>query len=292
MSWLLFAFASILVLAAIILGSYNPIAGSFEGFIGKSTATLDNSDKFKDMLVPISDVSSSDLLLDISMNSTRHIQDSITIPYTDFMINKGFKPPSDIAQILGHAGISMNDSIVIYGECMPCGGGPAPATYIYFMMKCLGHENIRVLNGTVEDWIGAGLPTTNKSKINPHSNYTPVFSSDLIATYDYVKSGKAEIVDARSFKEFNIGSIPGAINIPADSVIYKGKIKNETALKEVFEVIAKDKPVVVFTNDAIKASVVWFTLEMLDYDAKLYTWRDWLANQVGGDISIGKKEEL
>lgn len=251
----LFKFASILVLAAIIWLSYNPIAGSIEGFIEKSTAKLDKSDEFEHMLVPISDVSSSDLLLDVSINSTNHIQDSILIPYTDFMINGGFKPLPDLIQILSDAGICMNDSIVIYGECMPCGGGPAPATYIYFMMKCLGHENIKVLDGTVEDWIGAGLPTTNKSKINPKSNYIPMFSSDLISTYDYVMSGKAEIIDARSFKEFNVGSIPGAINIPSDRVIYNGKIKNETALNEVFGAVSKDKPVVVFTNNGIKASL-------------------------------------
>jgi thiosulfate/3-mercaptopyruvate sulfurtransferase len=289
---LLFKFASILVLVALIWLSYNPIAGSFEGFIEKSTAKLDKSDEFEHMLMPISDVSSSDLLLDVSMNSTSHIQDSILIPYTDFMINGGYKPLPDLIQILSDAGICMNDSIVIYGECMPCGGGPAPSTYIYFMMKCLGHENIKVLDATVEDLIDAGLPTTNKSKINLKSNYTPLFSSELIASYDYVMSGKAEIIDARSFKEFNVGSIPGAINIPSDRVIFNGKIKNETALNEIFGAISKDKPVVVFTNDAIKASVVWFALKMLDYDAKLYTWRDWLANHGRHGISIEKPEEL
>jgi len=281
----LIAIASLLVLAALIWGPFGSVVSSKEA-IGKSTGTAERSDEFNQMLVPIADVSSSDLLLDISENSTRHIQDSIVIPYTDFIMDGIFKSVPEITQILGGAGISRNDSIVIYGECMPCGGGPAPATYIYFMMKCLGHENIRVLDGTIEDWAAAGLPTTNESMTKPPANYTPMFTTDPMASYDYVKSGEANIVDARSFHTFNLSSIPEAVNIPSDNVLINGSIKNETALKEVFANLNKDKPVVVFTDTGIKASVVWFSLKMLGYDAKLYSWQDWLANQASEGISV------
>lgn len=276
-SWLLVVLASLLLLLAFVYGTNIQKVGHPEGFLGKSNATLERSDEFKQMLVPITDVSSSDLLLDISENSTIHIAGSIVIPYTNFIVEGLLKSVSDIAQILGSAGVSREDSIVIYGECMPCGGGPAPATFVYWIMKCLGHENVRVLDGTVEEWAAAGLPTTNKSTIKPPVNYTPMFTSDLIATYDYVKSGKAMIVDARSFQEFNISSIPGAINIPYESVLNNRTIKNETALKRVFADLNKDKTVVVFTDTGIKASVEWFTLKMLGYDAKLYSWRDWVG---------------
>jgi len=33
--------------------------------------------------------------------------------------------------------------------------------------------------------------------------------------------------------------------------------------------------VVVFTTTGTKASVIWFSLDMLGYDAKMYTYRDW-----------------
>ena len=160
---------------------------------------------------------------------------------------------------------------------MPCGGGPAPATFVYWIMKSLGHENVRVLDGTVEEWAASGLPTTNESTIKPPKNYTPTFTPDLIATSDYVKSGEATIVDARPFQEFNMSSIPGAINIPYENVLNNRTIKNETALKRVFADLNKDRPVVVFTDTGIKASVEWFTLKMLGYDAKLYSWQDWVG---------------
>lgn len=277
--------ASLLVLAALIWGSFN-LWFSSDGLIGKSTAAQERSPEFKQMLVPVADVSSSDLLLDISENSTRHIQGSIAIPYDNFMRDGKFMSVPEITQILGDAGISRNDSIVIYGECMPCGGGPAPATFVYFMMKVLGHERVRVLDGTIEDWAAAGRPIASQSIIRPSVNYTPMFTADPMASYDYVKSGKARIVDARSSHEFNLSTIPGAINIPSDSVVFNGTIKKETALKEVFANLSKDETVVVFTSTGIKASVVWFSLKMLGYDAKLYSWQDWLANQANEGISV------
>jgi thiosulfate/3-mercaptopyruvate sulfurtransferase len=289
MPLLLVAIASILVLTALIWGPSNPVVSSQE-LAGKSIAPLERSPEFKQMLVPISDVSSSDLLLDISENSARHIQSSIAIPYDDFLRDGKFVSVPEITEILGGAGISRNDSIVIYGECMPCGGGPAPATFVYFMMKVLGHEKVRVLDGTIEDWASAGLPTASQSVIRPSVIYTPIFATDPMASYDYVKSGKARIVDARSFREFNHSSIPGAINIPSDSVVFNGTIKDEIDLKEVFANLTKDEPVVVFTSTGIKASVVWFSLKMLGYNAKLYSWQDWLANQANEGISVGQKE--
>jgi len=279
-SRLLFVSVSLLLLLAIVYGISIRNGDYSEGFIEESNAPSERSDEFKRMLVPISDVSSSDLLLDISENSTKHISGSLVIPYTDFLEDGALlKSIPDIAEILSSAGISRNDSIVIYGECMPCGGGPSTATFVYWMMRCLGHENVRVLDATIEDWAAAGRPTTDKSAIKPYTNYTPMFVPEYIASYDYVKSGKATIVDARPFHEFNASSIPGAINIPYDEVLYNGTIKSEAALKEVFSNLNKDVPVVVFTNTGIKASVVWFALEMLGYDAKLYNWENWLANE-------------
>ena len=67
--------------------------------------------------------------------------------------------------ILGDAGISREDPVIIYGECMPCGGGPAPATFVYWILKSLGQENVRVLDGTVEDWAATGKPTTKETAI-------------------------------------------------------------------------------------------------------------------------------
>ncbi len=238
------------------------------------------SEQFKMMLVPIEDINDADILIDVSENATEYIKGAVLIPYADFLQDTNLKSIPEVTKILGDAGISQNDSVVIYGECLPCGGGPAASTYVYWMMKSLGHDKVWVMDGTIDDWKARGLPTTKESTIRPAVNYTPRFTPAFIASYEYVKSGSPQIVDARTIEEFGAGSIPGAINIPYDMVLKDGKnIRDEAYLEKVFAVLSKDRPVVVYTNTGIKASVVWFALGLVGYDAKLYSWQDWLANE-------------
>ena len=75
------------------------------------------------------------------------------------------------------------------------------------------------------------------------------------------------------------GSIPGSISIPYTSVLNGRKIKDEDQLNKEFMMLDKNRPVVVFTNTGMKASVVWFALKMMGYDARLYRYQDWMANQ-------------
>ena len=58
-----------------------------------------------------------------------------------------------------------------------------------------------------------------------------------------------------------------------------GRIKDEAALKKTFTGLSKGEPVVVYTTTGVKASMIWFALEMMGYDAKVYTWMDWLERQ-------------
>ena len=173
-------------------------------------------------------VKDADILLDVSENSSTHIAGSVVIPYMEFDLQAGvLKPAPEISKILGDAGISREDSVVVYGECLPCGGGPSVATYVYWMMKGLGHEKVKILDGTAEDWAASGLSTTKDARILPGKIYTPSETANYTATYDFVKSGKAQIVDARTLQEFGLASIPGSISIPYASVLNGKKIKGE-----------------------------------------------------------------
>jgi thiosulfate/3-mercaptopyruvate sulfurtransferase len=243
-------------------------------------ASIVRSPEAKTILTPLDAVTDSDILLDVSENSSAHIAGSVVIPYMEFDMQAGvLKPVSEITKILGDAGISREDKVVIYGECLPCGGGPSVATYVYRMMKSLGHEKVMVLDGTAEDWEATGRATTKDAQILPSKVYNPSETANYTATYEFVKSGQAQIVDARTLQEFGSGSIPGSISIPYTSVLNGKKIKGEDQLDKVFMILDKDQPVVVFTSTGMKASVVWFALEMMGYDARLYNYQDWVENQ-------------
>jgi thiosulfate/3-mercaptopyruvate sulfurtransferase len=245
------------------------------------------SGRFGGALAPLSDASGGDIKLDISPNSTEYIKGAININYEDFFgDDRKLKPVSEIARILGNAGISQDDSVLIYGECQPCGGGPSAATYVYWILKYLGHKNVRVLDGGIDDWVAAKLPTQSAPAILPGKIYTPTIRPDLLSTYDYVKSGAAQIIDARTADEYEAGYITGSINIPYDEVLDGKKLNDETALKKIFANLARNKPVVVYTNTGVKASMVWFALDGLGYDARLYTWQDWIAHQPNINLSL------
>jgi thiosulfate/3-mercaptopyruvate sulfurtransferase len=250
------------------------------------TEMLRNS-SFADTLASPSEVTPDADVLDISPSADRYIEGSVNLNYEGFLNEGGqIKPVSEIAGMLGDAGISSNDSLVITGECLPCGGGPSPVVFTYWLLKYLGHENVRVLDGSIDDWAAAGLNTSDKPATRPKTNYTPNLKPELLATYDFVVNGGAQIVDARPARDFGIASIPGAINIPYESVVDNETIVSEETLKNVFAGLDREKPVVVYSNAGIEASLVWFALTHSGYDARLYTWREWLQNQPKIDLEL------
>lgn len=245
----------------------------------EENSTIVRSEMAKRMLAPIDEADDTAIYLDISEEATEHIPGSIAIPYAEFLNGTTVRGEAELDALLGDAGISRDDAVIIYGECMPCGGGPAPATFVYWIMKSLGHENVRVLDGTVKDWASSGRTTDPDTAMLPAKTYTSEVTSDFAADYDYVNSGSAQIVDARTISEFGNSSIPGAINLPYESVILNDKLRDEANLKRVFAILNEEQPVVVYTNTGLKASVVWFALTMQGYDAKLYSYENYWTNQ-------------
>ncbi|HPS91399.1 MAG TPA: rhodanese-like domain-containing protein [Methanothrix sp.] len=249
--------------------------------IDEAKMPIVRSDKATGMLASIDEQTGSSILLDISEEAKEHIAGSVAIPYTSFLINGTYlRSEEEMAKLLGDAGISREDPVIIYGECMPCGGGPAPATFVYWIMKSLGQENVLVLDGTVKDWAAAGKSTAAEATVLPAKVYTPVVNANYSADYNLVKSGNVQIVDAREKEAFGAGTIPGAISIPNENVVINSRIRDEAKLDRVFAILDKNKPVVVFTNTGVKASVVWFAMTMLGYDAKLYSYANYWSNEM------------
>ena len=238
-----------------------------------------------EMLVPPSDVRVTDVILDVGSDPEEYISGAIHIPYTDFLeANHTLKPLPVVARILGDAGISRNDSVVIYGECMPCGGGPSTATFVYWIMRYAGHEDVRILDGGLDAWKAAGRPTQDRPSTRSRTVYDLSPRPKLLANYTYVSTANAQLIDARPHADYMAGTIPGSVNIPYDEVVDGDRIKSRQDLDRIFSGIDIERPVVVYTVTGIKASVVWFALRMMGYDARLYMYQDWYNH--GGQIYI------
>ncbi|HOO53917.1 MAG TPA: rhodanese-like domain-containing protein [Methanothrix sp.] len=205
-----------------------------------------------------------------------YIEGSIALPSKSLVqANGSLKSVDELAAVLGNAGISEDDDLVIYGDCFSCGD----FTFVYWIMKYLGHQNVQILEGTEGDWDATGLPRTAALTTRPAATYSPDPATELLADYEDVAGGEVQVVDARAADLFAAGHIGGAINIDYNRVVENDWIKGDSALTEIFVDLDKDRPVAVYTKNGGQASIVWYALMLLGYDARLYTWNDWLGHQ-------------
>jgi thiosulfate/3-mercaptopyruvate sulfurtransferase len=206
-----------------------------------------------------------------------YIEGSIALPSKSLIQADGsLKAVPDLAVVLGNAGITEEDDLVIYGDCFSCGD----STFVYWTMKYLGHQNVQILEGTEGDWEAAGLPRAAAPTTMPAATYSPDPATELLADYEAVAGGEVQVVDARVPDQFAAGHIDGAINIDYNQVIENNWIKGDSALAGIFSDLENDRPVAVYTKNGGQASIVWYALMLAGYDARLYTWNDWLGHQI------------
>ena len=254
------------------------------------------------ILKPMKSVSSSDVVIDVSNGGSyaaSHIKDAIHIPSRDFLNGEGnLKTAEELAKVLGDAGVSATDSIVLYGSQESSG----EAEFAFSVLRYLGQKDVKLLEGSLADWKAAGLPEDALENKKPALEYMPEVKSDVIADYEYVKSGQAQIIDVRPFVEFGKGRIPGSIALDPTNVIKGDKIKNGNDLTNVFSRLDKEKPIVVYSDDYSRSALAAYALQLMGYQASIYSWEDWKAREatevqagtapVGNDATSSKYTKL
>lgn len=238
--------------------------------LGIASLLLITSSASSTGIVDINDISESDVIMYVSNDDPGYyIQGAIHVPRSEFVDDGRLRSVREICEVLGSHGVTRNDTVVVYGSCMECGD----PTYICWLLSYLGQEDVRVLETE-----GVVAEMSESPSIRPPANYTPELRPELLATYDYVMSGVAQVVDARSAEEFRAAHIPGAVNIESSSVLSNGRLKNAGELNSLID-LDHGRPVVVYSLNGGQASLVWFVLRNMGYDARLYTWMDWLDHQ-------------
>jgi thiosulfate/3-mercaptopyruvate sulfurtransferase len=240
-----------------------------------------------ELLKSLPAVSSSDLVLDVSNSyapGDAHIRGAIHIPSKSFLYENGsLRSVSEISKILGDAGISPDDSIVVYSDSFRSG----EAAFVFWLLCYLGHEDVKALDGGLDDWTKASLPLETKQNSRNATNYTPLLESELLASYGYVKSGTTQMVDARTFEEFGKGRIPQAFFIGTDSILEGGKVRAGDQLNDTFAKLKSDRQTVVYSTDLLNSSLVWYALQLMGFDSGIYSWQDWQEHRQEEIYDIG-----
>lgn len=231
------------------------------------------------ILKPMKSVSSSEVVIDVSNDDSyaaSHIKDAVHIPSRDFLSSEGsLKTGEDLAGLLGQAGVSNSDSVVLYAGPESSG----QAQFAFFVLNYLGQKEVRILDGSLADWKAAGLPEDVLEKSKTAVEYIPQVRSDVMAEYDYVKSGQSQIIDVRPFVDFGKGRIPGSIALDPANVVKGDKIKDTGDLTAVFSRLDKEKPIVVYSDDYSRSALVAYALQLMGYQASIYSWEDWTTHE-------------
>lgn len=225
-----------------------------------------------EMLKPLDALSEDEVVLDVSnaeSSGRSHLRGAINIPARSFFQeNSTMRNARDLAGMLGRAGISRDDSVMVYSDTFASG----EATAVLWALLCLGQESVRALDGGLDNWIGASLPLETKSNSLLTAEYVPGLSREFAADYYLVRSGDVQKVDARSIIDYGRDRIENATFICPDDVLLDGRLKPN--LNDTFARLNESRPVVVYSNDIYSASVVWFALKLMDYDASIRLWQE------------------
>lgn len=117
---------------------------------------------------------------------------------------------------LGRLGITHEDEVVVYDDM-----GGAIAARMWWMLRSLGHERSRLLDGGYKTWASMGLPIESGSNTPQGAEYATSSSFNGVVTHDRL-TGRY-IVDARALERYTgesepvdpkPGHIPGSFNKP------------------------------------------------------------------------------
>jgi len=232
---------------------------------------------FPQILKSLDALSPDEVALDVSSRRSpgqSRIRGAVNIPARDFFQNNGsLRNKSELSGLLGRAGISSSDSIMVYGESF----GSGEATAVLYALRSLGHEKARALDGGLDNWMAASLPLESRETVREATGYVPGSPLEAPADYDLVRSGSVQLIDARRIQDFGKEKIENASWISPDSLLSEGRLKAN--LNDTFARLNANQTAVVYSDDIFGASLVWFALELMGYDARVYRWQDWQEHE-------------
>jgi thiosulfate/3-mercaptopyruvate sulfurtransferase len=198
-----------------------------------------------------------------------------------------------LRRLLSSSGVRPETTVVTYGYGAPLG---------FWLLKAYGHDNVRMLMGSREQWAKAGHEWSVDAPMSAKStDSSATEDANVLASRETVEAaiGNPEqvLLDVRSDLEYNgerfwpsgatadagrAGHVPGAASLPIGLLHNEDEtLKTPDELRRLFEQagVTKDKTVIAYCTIGNRASEAWFALKyLLDYpDVLVYygSWSEW-----------------
>ncbi len=126
--------------------------------------------------------------------------------------------PQAFGLTLGRLGIRPDDEVVVYDDMYG-----VIAARMWWMLRSIGHQTSRLLDGGLGRWLDLGFPVVTGSETRPSTYYPEPEKFTKVASIDTLEG--RTVVDARAPERYRgetepidpkAGHIPGAINLPTD----------------------------------------------------------------------------
>lgn len=188
------------------------------------------------------------------------------------------KKTADLEKLLGEAGVSMDKPVVIYADAKLITG----ATVAFWILEYLGHDNVRLLHGGIEEWEAKGKALkTGKEKLSAATFKANVVKNRIASTDEVVKIAKGEIkdvslIDARTEKENkgdDIRSLRGGC-IPNTSTnishvdtyhVETGTIFSADGLGMLFGKLDKNKRAIAYCQTGTRSTLLYLELRLMGF---------------------------
>lgn len=197
--------------------------------------------------------------------------------------------PGEFSKAVGALGIGDGETVVAYD-----GAGMFSAPRLWWTLKAMGHDKVKVLDGGFPKWKREGRAIETGPAHPDRKFFTAIREPSLVRDFDavmaIVKDKSAQIVDARSPARFLAqepepragvrgGHMPGALNVHYRKLIADdGTLKPPEMLRAAFDAVNLDRPIVTTCGSGLTAAILMLALDEIGaHDISLYdgSWTEW-----------------
>ena len=181
--------------------------------------------------------------------------------------------PESFARAMSNLGIADTMTLVAYEQA-----GVYSAPRAWWMLRTFGAANVYLLDGGLDAWIKAGLPTSAEPVARPPATFHATLAPGAVRNFADIQqliAKHGQILDARSAARFtgaapeprpgiSSGHMPGSTSVPFLDLVEDGRLKDAATLRKLFADRRVDltQPITTSSGSGVTAAVVQLGLEI------------------------------